>query len=619
MIAIWGMVSRFQGYAMLSSTKIIENVMHRLLIILLLLFTQTIFADTPPPPANEMFKPRVKVIDPNTILLEWDIENGAYLYRDRISLINTDKQSAELGKLIYPDGELKQDQILGEYEIYRQTVALPVPILGLNSGDVEFKLRYQGCTDQGFCYPPSHCVLTVSLDQENGVIDAKLAPPKTKTLPSALTSDVDRASALLDGHDYFWIVLGFIGFGLLLAFTPCVLPMVPVLSGLIIGHGRHITTGKAFTLSLIYVSAMAITYAIAGVIVASLGSNLQVMLQTPLAISLFALVFVLLALSMFGLYELKLPTSWQVALSKLSQRQQGGAYIGVALMGCLSTLILSPCVTAPLVGVLGYIAGTGDKLLGAIALFSLGIGMGLPLLMIGTAAGKWLPKAGMWMNQVKILFGVMMLGVAVYLIERLLPSHVGLILWGALIAGYSVFLGALRKADDEGWARVKRGVAYIGLVYGTVLVVGGAMGNDDMLAPLKRQPTTMMVTQDDDMILVKTVSELQQQLNRARQLQTPVLIDFYADWCVACKVMERTTLSDEKVSKILTKFIVIKVDVTNSDSDAETVMQAFNVIAPPTYIMLDQYGSEVANTRVVGEMNAADFSIRLETVINQRE
>jgi len=582
--------------------------MKKLFLFCLILFSGIAHAAAPAP-ANEVFIPSVKVVDPNTLLIDWKIGEGAYLYHDRIHFALLDPQKATLGSIQLPEGARKEDAVLGRYQIYRHQLAVPVSLLAHQPGDILVDIQYQGCTDAGFCYPPAKVIMHVNVGKDHGISSATLSTPSSKPIAPVLqATEADGVAQVFAQHSIGFVLLSFFGFGLLLAFTPCVLPMVPVLSGIIVGHDKTLTTGKAFLLSLIYVMSMALTYAVVGMVIATLGSNLQIALQQPWVIVVFAGVFVLLALSMFGYYDLTLPVSLQAKLANISKRQQSGAYLGAAIMGALSTLILSPCVTAPLVGALAYIANSGDQVLGALALFSLGLGMGAPLLLVGTAAGHLLPKAGMWMNSVKAFFGLLLLGTAIYLIDRIIPGQITLILWAALFIITSAYLWRGKTFS--------RGCGMLAFVYGTLLLVGAGLGNTDPLTPLENLNTqsTKHSTLPELLpaIVVTNLTELKQELNRARQLQKPVFLDFYADWCVECKIMEKTTLARPELQQSLARFQVIKADITANSAASDALRNAFHVVAPPTYVILDSQGTELTESRLVGEAQLADFLTRLE-------
>jgi len=407
--------------------------------LLFLLITMTCFAT--PLPAQEVFQVQAKALDPNTFKLHWTIKKGYFLYKDRIHLDNLSEASIDTGILIFPKARNKVDSQGNEMAVYANQLTLAVPVLGKQSGAASLQVQFQGCSETGFCYPPEMKHIALQIDDQLALTEATIqtVTEEKTTLP------VDTITSAFTHH---WIIttLIFYGFGLLLAFTPCVLPMVPVLSGLIVGHGKNITTRKAFFLSASYVLSMSITYALAGAAIALLGSNINIALQSPWIIGSFSLVFVLLSLSMFGVYELRLPYSWQNRISSITRSGSGGHYFSAALMGSLSTLILSPCVTAPLIGVLGYIASSGNVFLGTLTLFALGLGMGTPLLLIGTSAGKLLPAAGTWMNGIRFIFGLLLLGVAIYLLERLLPGSVVMVLWAALLIVSGIYCGPFQRS-----------------------------------------------------------------------------------------------------------------------------------------------------------------------------
>lgn len=582
--------------------------MKKYLFLVLVLLSTWAYAVTPLP-ANKVFIPQVKVLDPNTVLVSWKIHAGAYLYKDRIHFRSVEPNKTTLGTLNYPEGAWKEDAVLGRYSIYRSAVSIPVPILAQESGEQLIEIQYQGCTDQGFCYPPSSVMMHLRVGQDHGISGATLNQPTGRTLPPALmTNGGDKSAQVFKDHSLGFILLSFYGFGLLLAFTPCVLPMVPVLSGIIVGHDQAHSTSKAFFLSLSYVLSMAFTYAMAGLLVATLGGQLQTALQEPWVIISFSFVFVLLALSMFGFYDLKLPVSWQAAIAKWSHRQQSGAYLGAAIMGALSTLILSPCVTAPLVGVLAYIANSGDKVLGGLALFSLGLGMGTPLLLVGTAAGHLLPKAGTWMTLVKDFFGWLLLATAIYLLDRIVPGQITLVLCSALFIITAVYL----------WKgpTFSKGLGVFALIYGTVLLIGAGLGNTNPFEPLENlhAPSAENTSSTESLpaVIVSNTKSLKRELNRARHMQKPVFIDYFANWCVECKIMEKTVLATPEFLAAIEHFQVIKIDITSNTEESNQLRQVFQVIAPPTYLFLDSQGVEVPDSRLVGAAKLSDFLSRLD-------
>lgn len=555
-----------------------------------------------PLPAAEVFQVSVKITDPNTFVVQWEIKPDYFIYSDRIKLNVPADSNIHLGTLRFPPTTTKTDKRGRAYTIYRNQLSIPVPILGEAPGETLLELHYQGCSDDGFCYPPEVKHIKLAIDDQLALSRVDLEQINPQSEIADKTSDNKIAQVFLT-HNWAMILLIFFGFGLLLSFTPCILPMVPVLSGIIIGHGKEVTTRKAFFLSLSYVLSMSVTYAAVGAIVALLGTNLQISMQSPWTISIFSLIFVLLALSMFGFYEFKLPDAWQAKIAGSSRTQRGGHYLGAAIMGCLSTLILSPCVTAPLIGVLTYIAQTGNVLLGALTLFVLSLGMGVPLLLIGTSAGKWLPRSGSWMNAVKAFFGVLLLGVAIYLMERILPAGLTMGLWGSLLIFSGIYAGALTHSPTN-QEKFRQGAGIVLLGYGLLILIGASMGSTNPLQPLANLQT---VTAASSPVInqVNTVKSIQREIREAKG--KPVMLDFYADWCASCKVIEATTFKDPRVKEQLSHFRVIKIDVTANNADNKALMNQFNVIAPPTFVFFNAQGEEQNHLKLVGENSAEQF------------
>ena len=456
--------------------------------------------------------------------------------------------------------------------------------------------------------------------------------PGTLGLPGAVAAGIapiempeqDRvATALMSGNRWL-VVLSLFGAGLLLTFTPCVLPMVPILTSIIVGRGEALGSGaastrRAFALSLVYVLAMALTYTVAGVLAGMFGANLAAAFQDPWIVSAFALVFVLLALSMFGFYELQMPASWQAGLAALSHRQRGGTWAGVAAMGGLSALIVGPCVAAPLAGVLIYIGQTGDPVLGGVALFALGMGMGVPLIVAGVSAGRLLPKAGAWMNAVKAVFGVMLLAVAIYLLERVVPESVALLLWAALFIVCAIYMGALDSltAASGGWRRLWKGAGLVMLVYGVLVMVGVAGGGGDLFRPLKGVALVPGEGAERELEFrrVKGVDGLNAELGPAAARGQVVMFDYYADWCVSCKEMERFTFSDPAVQAALATVLLLQTDVTDNDARDRALLAEFGLFGPPAIQFFGPDGHERRELRVVGYMDAGDFLRVVERAI----
>ncbi|WP_298628213.1 protein-disulfide reductase DsbD [uncultured Legionella sp.] len=573
-----------------------------LLLSIIYFLSSVVHAD--PLPAAEVFQAGVNKIDPNTFVLNWQIKEGYFLYKDRIKLTEQPDSNLHLGALRFPPALKKTDKQGRTFTIYRNTLSIPVAILGETPGETLLNLHYQGCSNEGFCYPPEERQIKVAINDKLELAMVDLEPEHIAAEPQEEIKPQSQISQVFASHNWLTVLFIFYGFGLLLSFTPCILPMVPVLSGIIIGHGKDITTKKAFFLSLSYVLSMSITYAIVGALVALLGANLQISMQSPWAISLFSMIFIMLALSMFGFYEFKLPNSWQAKITGSSRNQRGGHYIGAAIMGCLSTLILSPCVTAPLIGVLTYIAQSGNVLSGTLTLFFLSLGMGTPLLLIGTSAGKWLPESGNWMNAVKAFFGVLLIAVAIYLMERIIPSGVTMALWGSLLIFSGIYTGALTHSATS-QEKFCQGAGIIMLVYGLLILVGASMGSTNPLQPLANIQAATVTPAALQSNKPQTLASIKREINNAQG--KPVMLDFYADWCASCKAMEATTFKDARVQEALSRFTVIKIDVTANNAENKAIMKEFKVVAPPTFIFFNAQGQQLNDSNLVGERSAKDF------------
>lgn len=575
-----------------------------LLVILTLLLPITASATSfNPPPANTVFQLHVKAHDPNTLLLTWDIKPGFFLYRDRISLDQPSNALIEFANIKLPSASTKTNSLNQTIPIYREHLKLPLGLVAQNPGETIITIHYQGCADDGFCYPPESRAIKLSINPKLALTHAELISlnqPKTISSPDSPFAN----------HTWPITLLIFLGLGLLLSFTPCVLPMIPVLSGILVGHGKDLSTRKAFLLSLTYVLSMSLTYAAIGAAVTLMGENFQVLLQTPWAITLFSLLFVVLAFSMFGAYDLKLPVSWQAKLANVSYHQATGHYLGAAAMGCLSTLILSPCVTAPLIGALAYIAQTGNILLGTASLFFLGLGMGLPLLLVGASLGRWLPHAGNWMNTVKTIFGIMLLGIAIYLMSRLISPFITMLFWASLLVFSGITLGALRTATSH-LARLGRCIGIILLTYGLLILFGASQGSINPLKPLILSHTH--ITQRSSRVIT-TLEEAEQALEKASKQHQAVMLDFYADWCTACKSIEATTLRDPEVQEALQNILVLKIDLTANNHESRALLHEFKVIAPPTFIFINELGKECPALRLVGDISVSALQTNIEAL-----
>ncbi|MBL0445455.1 protein-disulfide reductase DsbD [Aeromonas veronii] len=531
------------------------------------------------------------------LLLTLHIADDYYLYRHSLRFKGNNLTFSEP---TLPEGTEHEDDFFGKTQVYYQQVSIVVPLKEVGDG-ATLRVRYQGCTD-GLCYPPTDKLIDVA-----PLVTATTASTAETAQSVAPVSQQDQLAAAL-GHQGFWLsIVAFFALGLGLAFTPCVFPMYPILTGIIAGAGHRLSTGRAFLLSMVYVQGMAVTYTLLGLVVASAGLKFQAALQHPYVLIGLSVMFVLLALSMFGLYTLQLPSGLQTRLSGLSNRQQGGSVVGVAIMGMISGLVCSPCTTAPLSGALIYVAQSGDLWLGGAALYALSLGMGLPLLLLGTSGGKLLPKAGAWMDVIKQLFGFALLAVPILLLSRLWSDQVTTLAWlgwGLLLCGY---LYHHNQHQPHSVAKSVRGFVLL-LAMISAVVVG-----KDLLQPATPAAITADASQTAPrFIRVKTLDDLKVQLAAARG--KPVLLDLYADWCVACKEFEHKTFSDPAVRARFGQMVLLQADVTaNDDADIE-LLNSLNVLGLPTLIFFDREGKELTGQRVTGFMGPIPFAKHLEMV-----
>ena len=608
-------------------------------------FGKSLFTDPDFLPVEEAFR-FTSNIEGDNLILSWDIADGYYLYKDRLKF-KVDEKLGALGTETYSEpGELKDDPSFGKVKVFHNYISIKLPATIKQGNELPVKVTYQGCADAGLCYPPQtkETLYVRNSDttapQLNNTDSASRSTNSASQLkdktPILLNSanatrvsptepDLESANGIfsfIQTASLLSIVGIFFLLGIGLTFTPCVFPMVPIISSIIAGQKKP-STLKSFGLSLSYVLGMASTYALAGVITGMLGAsaNIQAYLQAPVVLITFSIVFVLLAFSMFGFYELQLPEPIRNRLNNTSQNIKGGQSIGVFFIGALSALIVSPCVSAPLAGALLYISATADATLGGLSLFALGLGMGVPLIAVGVGGAKFLPKAGHWMDVVKAGFGVMLIGVAIWLLERLLPSSVTLILWSLLIGLTAAQMGAFESAK-VGRERLQKGLALFLVLYSVTLFVGAMTGAKDPLNPLNnitssnRSLSSYNIDSEHKFKTIYSINELNLGIETSLTSAKPVLLDFYADWCISCKVMEREVFALPEVSELMAQFTLIQADVTKNSSENQDMLEKYKLFGPPSILFFDASGNEMLQHRIMGEVNKEQFIGHLKKVIS---
>lgn len=573
---------------------------------------------------DKAFRLAARVASADALEVRYRIAPGYYMYRDKFQFTLA-PTAARAGPPQLPPGKLNRDEFFGEVETYRDEVKIRLPFEFDGSGVPALTLTAvsQGCADVGVCYTPQEQTVVLRLAGLNlaaggpFVEPAQAAEPGLVDVPGAGLRGGDTLIAELFGGGFWLLIASFFGFGLLLSFTPCVLPMIPILSGIIVGSGQRVTKTHGFLLSAAYVLGMAMTYALAGVAAGLSGAMLSTVLQNPWVVGAFAAVFVALALAMFGFYELQLPVSLQTRLAQTANALPGGQFSGVFAMGVLSALILGPCVAAPLAGALLYISQSRDVVLGGTALFAMALGMGVPLLVVGASAGALLPKAGPWMASVKRFFGALLLAVAIYLVSPFIPVVAHMLLWAALLIMTAIYMHALDPLPHgaHGFQRFGKGLGVIALLAGAALLIGALSGGRDILQPLsglragKAVPHTQVAFQR-----VSNLAELEGAIRAAAG--RPVMLDFYADWCVSCKEMERYTFSDAQVQARLAQMVKLQADVTANTAEHATLLKRFRLFGPPGIIFFDGSGREIQGLRVIGFQPAGKFAAVLDQALS---
>jgi thiol:disulfide interchange protein DsbD len=570
------------------------------------------------PPADEVFVPEIFAVDGNTVQLGLRIVPGFYIYKDKLS-VRALTDSARTGRWDLPAGTMKTDEYFGEMEVYLDSFLGELAIARATPDAMELELEfgYQGCAEGGLCYMPQTRVMTVELPVATSVDAPGVGAP---------VSEQARLANIITGSS-IWVAAGlFFLAGLGLAFTPCVLPMVPILSGIIAGEGEDVTPARGFTLALAYVLGMAIVYTGAGIAAAAAGMQLQATFNQPWVLILFAGLFVVLALGMFGVYELQMPASVQTRLAGISGNQRSGTMVGAFIMGALSALIVTACVAPALIAALTVMAQTGDMWRSGAALFAMSLGMGAPLLLVGAAQGKFLPKAGPWMVAVRNAFGFMMLGLAIWMLSRILPGGVTMLLWALLIFMAGVFLGGLTTltSDSSTPQKLGKGFGFLAIIYGVVLLLGVLAGGSNPLRPLASLNVggAAGVTEAEHELpfqRVKTVDDLDRELAAAAAAGKTAFLDFYADWCVSCKEMEAYTFTDNEVQAVLANTVWLQADVTANDEADQELLERFGVFGPPTIIFFGTDGQQRHGYEVVGYMKAEDFAAHLRQALGSNE
>jgi thiol:disulfide interchange protein DsbD len=567
-------------------------------------------------PPDEAFRFAASMLRPDAVALTWIIAEDYYLYKDRIQ-VSSSTPNIQLGKPLLPEGKQKHDEFFGDTEVYYEILegTLPIARAANSTGTLDLSITYQGCAEGGLCYNPITKTVSLELPPTNA---ASALPLEVQPSTGAPVAEQDRLATLLRDGNLFLVLATFFGIGVLLSLTPCVLPMIPILSGIIVGQGEKVTPTRGFSLAFTYVQGMALTYAAAGAaFVLVFKQAPQAFFQQPWIIILFSLLFIALALAMFGAYTLQLPSALQTRLTNVSNQQKSGTYVGTFVMGALSALIVTACVAPAIIAALSVISQTGQIARGAGALYATGLGMGVPLLIVGASAGSVLPRVGPWMDTIKSLFGVLFLAVAIYLLTPLVPAALMMLLWAtlAIVAGFWIF--SLKARDGSPVASPLRAVGLMAVIYGVLLLIGAASGSKDPLQPLDNVRADAIGAAGSNhselsFRTIKTIAELEQAVADASAAGKPVMLDFYADWCVSCKEMEKYTFPDAAVQAALANAVLLKADVTKNDAEDQALMKRFGIFGPPTIAFFGADGVERKNFRLVGFTPAKSFREHVE-------
>lgn len=575
-----------------------------------------------PLPADEAFNLDVIAIDEKTLNVRWLVHKDYYLYKDKISI---SVEGASIANIAYPDATLKNDEFFGQVSIYDRPIEVLLSLANISSGKVTLSIEYQGCWKGGVCYPPQQANYSISLpgsERNNVAVDPEsdIEAP-TNSLPAAfeqMNNEELTAQELFQKGGLALFIGAFLA-GLALSYTPCIYPMVPILSGIIVGQKDSPSTLKAVLMSLAFVLSMSIAYGLIGATAGYFGAgvNIQAILQTPWVLVLFGLIFIFLAFSMFGYYDIQLPKKLQSKITQISNKQNGGSFIGVAIMGFLSALIIGPCVTPFLATALSYVIADGSATKGAIGLFAMGLGMGVPLIIICGWGINALPKSGLWMETVKHVFGVLMLAVALYLLDRIISPFASLALWASLLTIAPIALGAITPLDKQSssWRRIFKAVNLIVLGYGILLWLLVARGGGDMHQPLADWDynANNQTVQSIDFELLQSEEQLDRLIANTQGSDNLIVLKFYADWCVSCKTLERKVFSDREVIKNLDNALALTANVTDNTEANKSLLARFDIAGPPA-ILFFKNGKEARSQRIIGEISAKDFLKRLKSI-----
>ena len=546
---------------------------------------------------NEAFKPTFTKNE-TSINLKLDLGRDIYLYDDKLKVFIVKPEKIEITKEINIPKAVAYEEFIVQFNNLDLTIPFSLLKSKVDLNEYEIEVKFQGCSKLGLCYAPMSEKYLLTFDNNISKIQTKEEEQKVET---TTLNETDSIANSLKNGNLLLVLATFFGFGLLLSLTPCVFPMIPILSSIIVGASKSevMSAKKGFFLSFIYVLSMSVAYTIAGIVAGIFGANLQVALQNPYVLVVFALIFVALAFSMFGYFEIKLPQSIQTKLNKTTDGKEKQGIIGVAIMGFLSALIVGPCVAPPLAGALVYIGQTGDAVLGGMALFVMSLGMGVPLLLIGLGAGRFMPKPGGWMENITKIFGIIMLGVAIWLLDRVLSPSIIMSLWALLFLATAIYL----KTQSNMFAELASSILFI---LGVVLLVGLISGSTNPLKPLEKLTGSANIIKEDKLIFhkIKNISELELAIKNSNK---PVMLDFWASWCVACKELEEITFKDEEVMKKLQNFTLLTADVTLNNDEDKALQKMFGVVGPPALIFWDKDKKEVNSSKIVGYKNPKEF------------